>query len=55
MKYYAGFLKLDFEKTSKTETRGKESHNNDLFLAVVTALVLFTEEIRPACHAFSGL
>lgn len=55
MKYYAGFLEPDFEKTSKADARGKESHNNDLFLAVVTVLVLFTEEIRPASHAFFGL
>lgn len=52
MKYYAGLLKPDSEKASKADTRGKESHNNDLFFGVVTVLVLLTEEIRPASHAF---
>lgn len=51
-----GFLNLVLRRLFKSRgKRGKGSLNSDLFLAVVTVLMLFTEEIGPTSHAFSGL
>lgn len=50
-----GFLNLTLRKHQKQTQEVKKPRYNYLFLAVVTVLVLFTEEIRPASHAFFGL
>lgn len=51
-----GFLNLVLRRLFKSRGKeGKGCHNSDLFLAVVTVLMLFTEEIGLTSHAFSGL